>query len=547
MGLQLSGSVQLEGNLLVTGSANSVFENISVTNRITANEINVQFVSSSIIYSSGSNKFGDEITDNHQFTGSLIISGTLAMGIADTGVGRISFNESTNTLRIQSSKDGTDCTPIEFWSQKDGGGFAQSMIISGSNVGIGTINTRGVLDISSGLRTGTLSGLFVGADVDTTAGTRTNNTRKVGMIASPHYSNASDSVFGIAMDNQAANNFIYIGGGYSGYNPATAIVFSTGLTTTTGTGTEAMRITPSGSVGMGTNNPTAKLQVSTTPDFKAILKISDLTTESTGILALGDGGSGAINVGVWRAAPNSLITYGNYLNLGGYNGIVFATGTANIGSQTERVRITEGGYFKASNNGIYNNATGTFHEFSQNLNGASSAILAHSGASDPYGVEVNFTGHDPNNATNYMFGAYTTSGGFAWIYRIFSNGTVSGRSDARWKKNIETTRNGYIDDLCKLRVVKYNWYNHEDDAPKELGLIAQEVEEVFPNLIQIDPVIAKREVEQEDGTIIEEEFEDGVSRSIKTSVLPFMLLKAIQEQQEQIEELKSRIEQLEKN
>jgi hypothetical protein len=50
-------------------------------------------------------------------------------------------------------------------------------------VGIGTINTRGVLDISSGLRTGTLSGLFVGADADTTTGTRTNNTRKLGMIA----------------------------------------------------------------------------------------------------------------------------------------------------------------------------------------------------------------------------------------------------------------------------------------------------------------------------------------------------------------------------
>jgi hypothetical protein len=77
MGLQLSGSVQLEGNLLVTGSANSVFENISVTNRITANEINVQFVSSSIIYSSGSNKFGDLITDTQQFTGSVDVSGSL--------------------------------------------------------------------------------------------------------------------------------------------------------------------------------------------------------------------------------------------------------------------------------------------------------------------------------------------------------------------------------------------------------------------------------------------------------------------------------------
>jgi hypothetical protein len=159
-------------------------------------------------------------------------------------------------------------------------------------------------------------------------------------------------------------------------------------------------------------------------------------------------------------------------------------------------------------------------------------------------MSVWFPNADPNNATNWSYAAFTGTNPFITIYKIFSNGTVAARSDARWKKNIETTRNGYIDDLCKLRVVKYNWYNHEDDAPKELGLIAQEVEEVFPNLINIEPVIAKREVEQEDGTIIEEEFEDGVSRSVKVSVLPIMLLKAIQEQQEQIKELQVQIDKL---
>jgi hypothetical protein len=209
----------------------------------------------------------------------------------------------------------------------------------------------------------------------------------------------------------------------------------------------------------------------------------------------------------------------------------------------ESARITGLGYLKASNNGVYESASGGYHELNTNASGSSTLVATHRGGS-PFGIESHFSGADPNNATNYMFAGYTTSGGFTWIYRIFSNGTVSARSDARWKKNIETTRNGYIDDLCKLRVVKYNWYNHEDDAPKELGLIAQEVEQVFPNLIQIDPVIAKREVEQEDGTIIEEEFEDGVSRSIKTSVLPFMLLKAMQEQQAQIQELKTEIDSL---
>ena len=208
------------------------------------------------------------------------------------------------------------------------------------------------------------------------------------------------------------------------------------------------------------------------------------------------------------------------------------------------MRITSGGYLKASTTGVYDTSDGgTYHEIRVTEADKSVLRVENAASSSPYGLEVLFPNADPNNATNYVFKAAFTNLANN-IYTIFSNGTVSSRSDARWKKNIETTRNGYIDDLCKLRVVKYNWYNHEDDAPKELGLIAQEVEEVFPNLIHSNIVISKREVEQEDGTIIEEEFEDGVSRSIKTSVLPFMLLKAMQEQQAQIQELKTEIDSL---
>jgi hypothetical protein len=245
------------------------------------------------------------------------------------------------------------------------------------------------------------------------------------------------------------------------------------------------------------------------------------------------------------------VRFGSYFNSIGtgnsYDGVIYTTSASGAlyfltgGSTTSKMLITSGGYTKSSNNGAYVNSTGAFHESNQNLNDGQIAVLRHSGNSSPIGLEIAFTGADPNNASNYMLGAYTTSGGFTWIYRIFSNGTVSARSDARWKKNIETTRSGYIDDLCKLRVVKYNWYNHQDDAPKELGLIAQEVEEVFPNLIQHDPVICKKQVEQKDGTLVEEEYQDGTSRSIKVSVLPYMLLKAIQEQQKQIEELKSKL------
>ena len=53
------------------------FDNITATGTITAQEFKTEFVSASITFSSGSTKFGDDITDKHEFTGSLKISGSI--------------------------------------------------------------------------------------------------------------------------------------------------------------------------------------------------------------------------------------------------------------------------------------------------------------------------------------------------------------------------------------------------------------------------------------------------------------------------------------
>ena len=43
--------------------------------------------------------------------------------------------------------------------------------------------------------------------------------------------------------------------------------------------------------------------------------------------------------GIWRGAAGAYGSTGNYLCLGGYDGITFTTGNADIASQTERMRI----------------------------------------------------------------------------------------------------------------------------------------------------------------------------------------------------------------
>ena len=73
---------------LVSGSAQIVSglvgQNINI-GTLTANKVVTNIVSQSIAFATGSTIFGDEITDAHQMTGSLSISGSLSFSSIDGG------------------------------------------------------------------------------------------------------------------------------------------------------------------------------------------------------------------------------------------------------------------------------------------------------------------------------------------------------------------------------------------------------------------------------------------------------------------------------
>ena len=79
--------VQFNDNGVFGGSANLVFDgtNLTVGGKITAQEIVTQVVSQSIALATGSNIFGDELTDLHQFTGSLSITGSVVGDLSASG------------------------------------------------------------------------------------------------------------------------------------------------------------------------------------------------------------------------------------------------------------------------------------------------------------------------------------------------------------------------------------------------------------------------------------------------------------------------------
>ena len=65
-------SISLSGSLLITGS-------LTATSTLTAQTLVVQTVTSSIVYSSGSNIFGNSLTNTQQMTGSLRVTGSLSL------------------------------------------------------------------------------------------------------------------------------------------------------------------------------------------------------------------------------------------------------------------------------------------------------------------------------------------------------------------------------------------------------------------------------------------------------------------------------------
>ena len=88
-----------------------------------------------------------------------------------------------------------------------------------------------------------------------------------------------------------------------------------------------------------------------------------------------------------------------------------------------------------------------------------------------------------------------------------TNNSYGAISDASVKKDIVPSRD-YLADLMKVRIVNYDW-THIEDQPRQLGVVAQELEEIFPGLVEFD---TKTNL-----------------KSVKYSVLNLIAIKSLQE------------------
>ena len=397
-----------------------------------------------------------------------------------------------------------------------------TMATIAGNVGIGTSSPSGKLDISSGLRNGTISGLFLGADADSSSGTRTNNTRKLGLIASPHYTNANRPVFGIAMDNQVSNNFIYIGGAYSGYNAATSISFFTGATTNTETGTERMNISSIGVVNIGNifndgNRLIVTHSNTTTYNPNGYNGVNGLMTLATG------NATGAYSTIRFAGGGSHEGLFGTVQNSSGLAEFIWQT--FNGSAYGERMRLTNNGQLlfsrtAASSTDCIN--IETYSGFSGrgiliNMDAGNDALTIGGGGTQN---AINVTSSGKKVIISNLGGSGTVT------VQADNSGTLIKSSDSSLKQEDKEYKIQGLAEILQLQPRAYKWLKdievRKEQAVTEIGFFADEV----------NPIIPSAAPKGFDGLY---GFND---RAVMAA-----LVKSIQEQQAQIEELKAEFDE----
>ena len=329
--------------------------------------------------------------------------------------------------------------------------------------------------------------------------------------------------FAFAPNDSGVNSLVSYNRSTSAYFPFQINSLDTRFLTSA---TERMRITSGGQVLINTTTTGSTLTVDTKEvSYTGGIDICNSTQWGYG---------SSINFRTIPTDGGSLTTVSriqqSYESSNNYM-LIFSTYNSGL---SERMRITSGGFLKASNTGAYFSTTDPYHELRTNQDFNVVVFSSTKATGNIYGPYIAFTGQSPNNTTSYFLECADSSVRRA---TIFSNGTINNTtgtyaaySDIKLKQDVVDAGSQW-DDIKAVRVRKFRLKNEvaiNSDAKPFIGVIAQELETTSAGLI--DDTYDKEGV---------------LTKSVKYSILYMKAVKALQEAMERIETLEAKVTALE--
>jgi hypothetical protein len=347
------------------------------------------------------------------------------------------------------------------------------------------------------------------------------------------------------------------GGGVGGSGAAGQVAFWSGASTLSGENDLFWNST-SKRLGIGTPAPNGRLRVDSRELYTAVIA-GDSLDNNTQVLRVNFTGSGAYDAtGVWgQSRPSDSYGVGGDF-VGGHIGV---HAFANVGTQS---RDAYGLHAEVIGSGG-TNRYGVLAEASGPGSIRCYGILAEaSSATANYNAGVYAQASDGDTYRYGLYG-YAIAGGSAYFGVVgeadisgtsaavqafgdlqYSGSLIGPPSDARLKKEVQP----YDGALASIKQMTPSTFRYRTDDPRyehinmapgiHYGLIAQDLEKVLPELV-VERVQPKSPVSGDD-----DPGEPLTVKGIKYMELIPILIQAIKEQQETIEELQARVTELEK-
>jgi hypothetical protein len=245
-----------------------------------------------------------------------------------------------------------------------------------------------------------------------------------------------------------------------------------------------MTLDASGNLGVGTTSPSTygKFVTYSSGGYFAVDTNGQVNSvQSLDTASAGGRYSGSSSVGLLGSIHIEQTTTGS---AGGY--ITFRTSPSGSTTPTERARIDSSGNLLVGNTSqpaFFSAAAKMYVETS----GSDYITAFRSTNASPSGIAISYS-TTPNAASNYFIDARDNT---AQRFAVKSNGGIdnySGNntnlSDRREKTNFSPATS-YLDKICAIPVQTFNYIdqNLEEDGGLTLGVVAQDVQAIAPELV----------------------------------------------------------------